>query len=175
MSYSLDMSHWDKEAGWLSQEKTEHFRLFFASRYGVLIPGTPQKKVIAISWRSRLEAICRTVLPYKSMNDNVPINTLKSNNQTVQHIDHRFIQLSRSLHMSPSQRMETYTFMSRKIGMHFQCSVCFPNPTNSRVGSYPKRSYANFHFRGQQRIWFPPSDRRDSPLWEQVADGAGDV
>ena len=75
---------------------------------------------MAISWRSRLEAICQAALPCESMNDNLQINTLKSNNQTVQHIDRQFIQLSRSLHMFPFQRMETYTFMSRKIGVHFQ-------------------------------------------------------
>ena len=82
----------------ISGMKTEHLRSIFVSTYGILFLGTPHKGLNASNWRSRLEAICQAALPKASINDNLQlINTLKSNNETLQNIERQFIQLSRSL------------------------------------------------------------------------------
>ena len=82
----------------ISGMKTEHLRSIFVSTYGILFLGTPHKGLNASNWRSRLEAICQAALPKASIDDNLQlINTLKSNNETLQNIERQFIQLSRSL------------------------------------------------------------------------------
>ena len=84
----------------ISGTKTEHLRSIFVSTYGILFLGTPHKGLNATNWRSRLEAICQAALSNEVINKNLQlINTLKSNNETLQNIDRQFIQLSRSLHI----------------------------------------------------------------------------
>ena len=89
-----------KSSSEISGTKTEHLRSIFVSTYGILFLATPHKGLNASNWRSRLEAICQVALPKVSLNDKVQlINTLKSNNETLQNIDRQFIQLSHSLHL----------------------------------------------------------------------------
>ena len=97
---------------------TEHLRSIFVSTYGILFLGTPHKGSDLAKWGSRLEAICRAVMPKRAVdsNDNL-VNALKSNNETLQNIDRQFIQIINRFHVfffhegKPTKLPHTYDFI----------------------------------------------------------------
>ena len=75
----------------LTHQHVEHLRSVYVSTYGILFLGTPHNGSNMAKWATLLESICSFALPKKFL-DSSPqlVETLKSNNETLQNINRLF-------------------------------------------------------------------------------------
>ena len=84
----------------ISGNRTEHLRSIFVSTYGILFLGTPHKGADLAQWGSRLEDICKAVMPSKVIDSNdTLVKALKTENETLQNIDRQFMQIIARFHV----------------------------------------------------------------------------
>lgn len=84
----------------LSNEKTEHLRSVYVSTFGILFLGTPHNGSDIAKWGLLLNNICSAVLPKKFMETSPQlIKTLRTNNETLQHINSLFVDIMGRFHI----------------------------------------------------------------------------
>jgi hypothetical protein len=84
----------------LSSEKTEHLRSVYVSTFGILFLGTPHNGSDIAKWGLLLHNICNAVLPKKFMESSPQlIKALRTNNETLQHINSLFVDIMGRFHI----------------------------------------------------------------------------
>lgn len=84
----------------LLSEKTEHLRSVYVSTFGILFLGTPHNGSDMAKWGLLLHNICSAVLPKKFMESSPQlIQTLRTNNETLQHINSLFADIMGRFHI----------------------------------------------------------------------------